>query len=413
MNAEDKLHSAICNAVILLNNGEEIAPRVSSILRSALDEYEPSPEATTASGLVDGVLPPPWAMFIGTHEDERGKITAMVEVFGEKGDLKKNLYTEDQMRSYREASGFRPINSAPKDGKPVILWGRYWSDSQGWMQHEMVGLYTENFKPHSPCWIVWGPTGSFAIRPTCWRPAMKAALTRESVQPSGGGAGNDLDPDYAAALEAVADQLTTITSTHGLDSASAQLRVLAKNIKKALSTQHAQAVEGDGLPAALMPHAKQWYELCERAASVDNIRISGELAEAIVNTVVSLSTPPPPAGTPQGAGIDWQPSVDTVRNVSRALTRLGHTTPESIEDMAVNIDQWMLTLCSELDSYMDALTSQINGTAGGGDVILRMTGTMVESDFDKNTLTFEMKGDYVAASGEYIITQAAAREGSK
>ena len=43
MNAEEKLHSAICNSVILLNNGEEIAPRVSSILRAALAEYEPTP----------------------------------------------------------------------------------------------------------------------------------------------------------------------------------------------------------------------------------------------------------------------------------------------------------------------------------------------------------------------------------
>lgn len=40
--AEDALHAAICNAVILLNNGEEIAPRVSAILRTALFEHQPS-----------------------------------------------------------------------------------------------------------------------------------------------------------------------------------------------------------------------------------------------------------------------------------------------------------------------------------------------------------------------------------
>lgn len=37
----DALHTAVCNAVILLNNGEEIAPRVSSILREALFNYAP------------------------------------------------------------------------------------------------------------------------------------------------------------------------------------------------------------------------------------------------------------------------------------------------------------------------------------------------------------------------------------
>ena len=40
--AEEKLHLAICEAVLLLNHGEEIAPRVGTILRSALFNYEPA-----------------------------------------------------------------------------------------------------------------------------------------------------------------------------------------------------------------------------------------------------------------------------------------------------------------------------------------------------------------------------------
>ena len=68
-----------------------------------------------------------------------------------------------------EVGGWRSMESAPKDGTPVLLFGRYWSDGQGWMNHEMVGQHTEIFPPHSPCWIVWGPTGSFAIRPTAWK----------------------------------------------------------------------------------------------------------------------------------------------------------------------------------------------------------------------------------------------------
>ena len=48
--AEDALHAAICNAVILLNNGEEIAPRVSAILRQALFDYSPSAPAAAVGG---------------------------------------------------------------------------------------------------------------------------------------------------------------------------------------------------------------------------------------------------------------------------------------------------------------------------------------------------------------------------
>ncbi len=52
---EYKLHVAICNAVILLNNGEEIAPRVSAILREALFNYAETParELTAAQGVSD------------------------------------------------------------------------------------------------------------------------------------------------------------------------------------------------------------------------------------------------------------------------------------------------------------------------------------------------------------------------
>lgn len=53
---------------------------------------EDSPDA-------DG-LPEPWALYVGTHEDEHGKVTAMVEVFGERDGLKLPLFTADQMRAF-------------------------------------------------------------------------------------------------------------------------------------------------------------------------------------------------------------------------------------------------------------------------------------------------------------------------
>lgn len=51
MSAEAELHDAICNAVILLNNGEEIAPEVSAILRTALAKYNPAPPVVDAREL--------------------------------------------------------------------------------------------------------------------------------------------------------------------------------------------------------------------------------------------------------------------------------------------------------------------------------------------------------------------------
>lgn len=64
------------------------------------------------------------------------------------------------------------------------------------------------------------------------------------------------------------------------------------------------------------------------------------------------------AALTQPKGIDWQPSADTVKKVIRALTRLGHSTPESPEVVAIQIDQWLMTLCRELDSFMDSLPRQ-------------------------------------------------------
>lgn len=49
-------------------------------------------------------LPPPFAMYVGTHEDEHSKVTPMVEVFGDAGGRKQNLYTGAQMRAALEAA---------------------------------------------------------------------------------------------------------------------------------------------------------------------------------------------------------------------------------------------------------------------------------------------------------------------
>lgn len=60
--------------------------------------------------------------------------------------------------------------------------------------------------------------------------------------------------------------------------------LFANELDAALAADRAEA--GDGmLPDALVPVSKEWYELCERAPHVDKIKISGELAEAIVAAV--------------------------------------------------------------------------------------------------------------------------------
>lgn len=71
-------------------------------------------------------------------------------------------------------------------------------------------------------------------------------------------------------------------------------------LRRAISTPQPAAQEsaqGDGmLPDALVPHAKEWYRLCERRFYAERITISGELAEAIVEAV--CSTPHPDTAQP-------------------------------------------------------------------------------------------------------------------
>jgi hypothetical protein len=61
--------------------------------------------------------------------------------------------------------------------------------------------------------------------------------------------------------------------------------------------EDAEAASDGMLPAALVPVADEWYRLCERRFSVDRIRISGKLAEAIVNAVCAA---PPAQGIDLG-----------------------------------------------------------------------------------------------------------------
>lgn len=60
------------------------------------------------------------------------------------------------------APTWQPIETAPKNVF-IILWGRYWSDEQGWMHSPLVGAW------QNERWEVFSNI-CFGIRPTQWMP---------------------------------------------------------------------------------------------------------------------------------------------------------------------------------------------------------------------------------------------------
>lgn len=59
---------------------------------------------------------------------------------------------------------WQPIETAPKDGARILLWGRYWSDGQDWFKEPLYGQFSGRR------WEAWGPGGPFGVRPTHWTP---------------------------------------------------------------------------------------------------------------------------------------------------------------------------------------------------------------------------------------------------
>lgn len=60
------------------------------------------------------------------------------------------------------SAGWQLIETAPKV-RDILLWGKYWSDSQGDMSGPMIGRWWNDR------WEVWSHGGPFGVRPTIWR----------------------------------------------------------------------------------------------------------------------------------------------------------------------------------------------------------------------------------------------------
>lgn len=74
------------------------------------------------------------------------------------------------------SDGWQPIETAPRDRR-VLLWGRYWSDGQGWFSDALSGWWSAELER-------WEANGglhsySFGVRPTHWMPLPAPPQTKE------------------------------------------------------------------------------------------------------------------------------------------------------------------------------------------------------------------------------------------
>lgn len=230
--------------------------------------------------------------------------------------------------------------TCPRDGTVVIL---HWGEdhvSPGWWSAPVSPVQNDDGTwPSDTGGFPWAfidiNDGSAFVNhavdteygPTHWTPY--AAL---SAQPSPGGQGDANSPltVYADSYHRMAKMGDgrVLCSDVAFDIEHNMSRALAarqpgaqvphgSEFAVSRTMEDAEAASDGMLPAALVPVADEWYRLCERRFAVDRIRISGKLAEAIVDTVCAA----PPA---QAVDLkQFRPAVELMEWQER-----GHANPD-------------------------------------------------------------------------------------
>lgn len=78
-------------------------------------------------------------------------------------DDMQSAYELGYRNGVAEVQNWQPIETAPKD-KLILLWGRYWSDGQGWFNQPLMGHWVEV----RDRWEAVSAVGWFGVRPTHW-----------------------------------------------------------------------------------------------------------------------------------------------------------------------------------------------------------------------------------------------------
>ena len=92
-----------------------------------------------------------------------------------------SVFNRTQQAAPQHESQWQPIETAPKDCN-IILFGRWWSDEQGWMKEPVIGRWNQKTDGR---WEFANAGGWWGIRPTVWTPLPQHPDTIKVPRPEG------------------------------------------------------------------------------------------------------------------------------------------------------------------------------------------------------------------------------------
>ena len=92
-----------------------------------------------------------------------------------------NMWQTALAAAPQHESQWQPIETAPKDCN-IILFGRWWSDEQGWMKEPVIGRWNQKTDGR---WEFANAGGWWGIRPTVWTPLPQHPDTIKVPRPEG------------------------------------------------------------------------------------------------------------------------------------------------------------------------------------------------------------------------------------